>query len=372
MSATWTATSSPAPVRPARRPVPLPRRSSAWTVMSPGRASVAASRSSCAAFDSVPCRSRQRERPVARHPPADACAAGAGELAGPLAGEQRADGVAAKLAAGRAREGVQAQERPRDLEPGQRRAAVGGEGLVAGVHGAGRAARSPPPGPGPRAASGRPTTAASATAGCASRTASTSAGAMFSPPRTMRSSRRSTTNRRPSPSRRPRSPVRTGPVAGAAGPGRRGSRRSAPRSRRRSPPPHPRPAHRWSATRPGADGRRIPGARAASAVGRAVAPEPVSDRPYVGTTGQPARTARVTSAGGIGPPPSRTARSEAGAGRRRRRPAAGRAAPGRARRGSSAAAPPSAARMAAGSARPAIRTGTRPAIARHRIPRPAT
>ena len=43
-------------------------------------------------------------------------------------------------------------------------------------------------------------------------------------------------------------------------------------------------------------------------------PDPISDRPYVGTTGQPARTARSTSAGGIGPPPSRTARSVAGGG----------------------------------------------------------
>ena len=68
----------------------------------------------------------------------------------------------------------------------------------------------------PHCGSARPSTSASATAGWASSTASTSVGATFSPPVTIVSARRPVTVRRPRASSAPRSPVRsTGPACGA-------------------------------------------------------------------------------------------------------------------------------------------------------------
>ena len=65
----------------------------------------------------------------------------------------------------------------------------------------------------PHSASARAKTAASATAGWAASTASTSAGATFSPPVTIMSPLRPVTTSRPSGSSRPRSPVRRLPSA---------------------------------------------------------------------------------------------------------------------------------------------------------------
>ena len=75
-------------------------------------------------------------RPGARHPPADGVAARPRELAGRLAREERADGIAAQLAAGGAGQGIEADEPRRDLEPGEEAADVGGERDVARIIGA--------------------------------------------------------------------------------------------------------------------------------------------------------------------------------------------------------------------------------------------
>ena len=77
-------------------------------------------------------------RPRARHPPADGVAAGPRELAGPLASEERAHGIAAQLAPGGAGQGVEADEARRDLEPGEGRPDMGGQRVVAGIRRAGQ------------------------------------------------------------------------------------------------------------------------------------------------------------------------------------------------------------------------------------------
>ena len=112
-----------------------------------------------------------------------------------------------QLARGGARELRRQLERLRDLvarEPlGAVRAQLGGgrRGLAAA-----RSAPSPTrPTAGGRGRRRRPRPPA----GCSSSTASTSAGATFSPPETIVSLLRPTTVRRPSSSRRPRSPVRS-------------------------------------------------------------------------------------------------------------------------------------------------------------------
>ena len=79
----------------------------------------------------------------------------------------------------------------------------------------------------PHSGSGRPNTAASATAGWASRAASTSAGATFSPPVTIVSDWRPTISSRPSAAKRPRSPVRRTPPPATVGPSTRISPSSA-------------------------------------------------------------------------------------------------------------------------------------------------
>ena len=79
----------------------------------------------------------------------------------------------------------------------------------------------------PHSGSARAKTAASATAGCAARIASTSAGATFSPPVRIMSPLRPVTTRRPSGSRRPRSPVRRLPRLLTVGPETRISPSSA-------------------------------------------------------------------------------------------------------------------------------------------------
>ena len=76
-------------------------------------------------------------RAGAGHPPADGVAAGPRELTGPVAREERADGIAAELAPGGARQGVEADEPHRDLEPGEGRPDVGRQRVVTGVRRAG-------------------------------------------------------------------------------------------------------------------------------------------------------------------------------------------------------------------------------------------
>ena len=85
----------------------------------------------------------------------------------------------------------------------------------------------------PNAGSARATTTASATAGWSRRTASTSMGEMFSPPRTIRSVRRSATISLPSASSRPRSPVSQPAVIGP-GRGRRERVAEIPAEQRRA------------------------------------------------------------------------------------------------------------------------------------------
>ena len=123
---------------------------------------------------------------------------------------------------------------------------------------------------------------------------------------------------------------------------------------------------------PGSGRPAVSGWIAASSVGDAVTPEPASDRPYVGTTGQPAAMARRTRPGAIAPPPRGTARSVGG----------GRTSPPRSSRrvrtvvtsetwlGWGAA--PNAARMAAGSGRASTTNGTPDRAARQTTPNPAT
>ena len=89
------------------------------------------------------------------------------------------------------RQGLEPDERGRHLEPGEPVAAEGGQRRVVRVGGAARGGRWPRRARARSSASRRATTPASAMAGWSSRTASTSDGEMFSPPRTMRSVRRS-------------------------------------------------------------------------------------------------------------------------------------------------------------------------------------
>ena len=195
---------------------------------------------------------------------------------------------------------------------------------------------------------------------------------MFSPPRTIRSVRRSTTTRRPAASSLPRSPVRTGSSAGTRrlaevprAPRRPGGRRS----RRRRPAPD----RRCARSSRGAAGPPSRARARASADGSAVTPEPISDRPYVGTTGQPAShgplderrrdRARPRAA------PRGAWRAVARHGRRR---GGGRAGTGRARRGwapgSTGARGAGAGRRRAGGPGSGRRRGSRATA----TPRPAT
>ncbi len=187
----------------------------------------------------------------------------------------------------------------------------------------------------PMVASGMPTTHASAITGCEASTASTSAGLTFSPPRTMRSTRRSTTVRRPCRSRRPRSPVRTGTSAGT---GSASSPRYPEKRDADSMTISPTPVSSWSArvrrtpgsgtpAEPGpvpcllGGERRRAGRRLRQAVGgddRPAGPERPGDE--VGRDGAAAQ--------------QHGAQRRPAAGRRGPRRARGPAAPGRARRGS--------------------------------------
>ena len=100
------------------------------------------------------------------------------------------------------------------LKPARRGGAVGAQ--LRGI--GGRAQDDGAVTASPHSASGRPNTPASATAGCWSSAASTSAGMTFSPPVTIVSTLRPETIRRPWASRRPRSPVRRMPPPATVGP----------------------------------------------------------------------------------------------------------------------------------------------------------
>ena len=117
------------------------------------------------------------------------------------------------------------------LEAGQARRAPASQ--VVGARRGSVAGRRSPPRPRPTRGPARPWTAASATAGWASSTASTSAGATFSPPVMIVSALRPMTRSAPSASSAPRSPVRrTGPDRGATvGPETRISPSAARRTR---------------------------------------------------------------------------------------------------------------------------------------------
>ena len=225
------------------------------------------------------------------------------------------------------RQRLETDERDRHLEPGEP------------VAGRTRSARRRP-GPArrrggrwprrPRArtsASRRATTPASAMAGWSRRTASTSDGEMFSPPRTIRSVRRSATVSRPSSSRLPRSPVRSQPSSvrvAAVAAGRRGSRRTVAGLRTSISPMPSVVRRRRSGARPrGVPGRHCRDGRAASSVGSAVTPDPASVRPYVGTTGQPASSARRTRPAGWGRHPAGQPEGSLAAARRRSRRGSG-------------------------------------------------
>ena len=134
-----------------------------------------------------------RRRPRAGHPPADLVAPGPGEDPGGPAVDEGAHGLATELAAGRPRHGVEPDDRGRHLVPGERVAAGAEDRVVAGVGRVAAGARWPRPAPGPaRPPDARPRRRPRSTAALVS-TASTSAGETFSPPRTIRSVRRSTT-----------------------------------------------------------------------------------------------------------------------------------------------------------------------------------
>ena len=113
-----------------------------------------------------------------------------------------------QLARGGARELVRQLERLRHLVAREPLGAVLAQ-LRGGRRGSRRAARCARSPTRPSSDRARPKTPASATAGCSSSTASTSAGATFSPPETIVSLLRPMTVRRPSSSSRPRSPVRS-------------------------------------------------------------------------------------------------------------------------------------------------------------------
>ena len=242
----------------------------------------AASRSSCGGGRE---RAVEQQRPAAGPSPVtrQPMASPPGRASSPaaLAGEQRADGLAAQLAARRARQGVEAHERAGTLNPASGRATWAASASSPGSVGARRAGRSRPPGRGPRSRPGGRRRRPRRRPGGPRRTASTSAGAMFSPPRTIRSTRRSTTIRRPCR-------VEAAEVAGADGlVGRRRGRRLAqvagearrPVATTISPTPSASGVRDGDARRRGAGGPPIPGGPRASAVGSAVTPEPISVRP---------------------------------------------------------------------------------------------
>ena len=355
-----------------RRLVPLPRRSSACTVTSPGRREGGGQAVQLGGRGEGPVEEDDLARPRARHPPADGVAAGPRELTA----RARRRGAPARHRGGACPPAVRGRASRRTKRAGTLNPARRPRTWAVRAPSPGSSAPSSEDDRGdrdvPQLSSGPPTTHASATAGCSSRTASTSAGLTFSPPRTMRSSRRSTTNRRPCRSRRPRSPVRNGSSAAPGQRPHRGTRRSGTSPGGRSRRPRSRPRRRWrgarrEAARPrtpavprvlGGEGRHA-GRRLRQAIGG-------DDRP-AGPEGARDEVGR-----------DRTAAEQRGPQGRRRRGAVALvghapAASAPARRGSRRGCVPwSAARSAAGHARAGCAPGTRPRIARHRIPRPAT
>ena len=148
-----------------------------------GRGESVARRPSWAAWDSVPgsrridggpCRSTRQ--PMASPP---------GRARIPAGRRRRGRGrPRAELAAGGPRHGVEADERGRHLDAGER-AAAGAEIASSPGSATSRRRTIAATGTWPRSGSRRATTAASSIAGCSASDASTSAGEMFSPPRTI-------------------------------------------------------------------------------------------------------------------------------------------------------------------------------------------
>ena len=215
----------------------------------------------------------QRHRAGAGAPPADRVASRASEDSRALVVDERPDGRMTELAARRPGKGIDANDGDRNLERGERRAARGEDGVVAWIDGAGaeddRGDRDLPQ----RSSVAPPRPLRDRRLG--RRTASTSAGETFSPPRTMRSSRRSATNRRPVSSSRPRSPVRIGPSDDGSP---RYPANRAGVSTTISPTPSA-PGFSIVTRTPGSGRPALDGASRASSVASAVTPEPASLRP---------------------------------------------------------------------------------------------
>ena len=117
--------------------MPLPRRSRAWIARSPGPRELDGEAIQLAGRRQRARQEQQRRRAGAGAPPADRVATGAGEDPGGLVVDERADGRAAELATRRPGEGIEANDRDRDLERGERRAAGGEDRVVARIGGAG-------------------------------------------------------------------------------------------------------------------------------------------------------------------------------------------------------------------------------------------
>ena len=278
--------------------VPPPRRSMAWTVRSPGPARRAAEAVELLRGAQRPVEQEHVPRPGPGRP-ASRWRRRPGRASSPAGSPATSARTASRRSLppavrGRASSRVHAAG---TLNPARRRAGMGGEGLVAGVGGAVRGARSRRPARGPSAASGRATTAASATAGCARATASTSAGvdvlaAAHDPVRPPVDDDEAARRRRAARGRR------SGPARRAVRPAaRRGTREPATARRRRSRRRRPASGSSIARSPRGAGVPADPGASHASADGSAVTPEPISDRPYVGTTGQPARDGPIDERG---------------------------------------------------------------------------
>ena len=358
------------------RLAPLPRRSTAWTVSVAGGREQAGEAGQLRGGRQRPVEKEHVERAVAEGPVRDGRAVRSHDVARSrgVAGSRRArSSVRRSLpfavrgrassrmnAAGtlnRASRCRQNRSAPRRRGPGRR----GG-------------GRSPPPAPGRTRRRGGRRRPASAMAGWSRRTASTSAGAMFSPPRTIRSVRRSSDGqpavrhragrgRRSAASRRRQGGGgrrRVAEVAARTGPGCR------PRSRRR----RRRPGRRSGARPRGVPGRRSRGgSRLAGREGR----DPGAGLGQaVGRDDRPARVERTPDEGGRDRPATERDRAK---GRGRGRVGDRVEDPGERSSGTSetwlgAGSAASAATMAAGSGRGRTTSGTPVSAARQTTPRP--
>ena len=351
--------------------MPAPRRSMEWTVRSARATSCAASFASCCEVLRVPWRRSTWRGPVpsTRQP-----------IASPPGRASSPDGSPATSARTASRRSLPEDVRGRTssrvqaagtLNPARLARAWAASIVVAGVGRVAAGARSPPPARAPRRRPDAPRRRPPPPPGAARARPRPPSGSMFSPPRTIRSVRRSTTTRRPAASSLPRSPVRTGSSAATGGSPRYPELRDGPRDddlahavRSRIVDAHGHPGER-PARRPGR-ARRLRGRQrrdAGAHLGQAVRRH---DRP-AGPHGPLDERRRDRPA-----PEQHRAERRRAAARHGRRRAAGRAGTGRARRGwaagSTGARGAGAGRRRAGGPG----TGTPSRIARHRTPRPAT